>query len=233
VNFTWDGLKLTAESDGARLGEVELKEEPPRVWVARLEAYRPGVEEELFREALARARELERRRAQPAAPSHGRVFVQTDRAEDVERAARQYVPRLGRSERTEVHGPRNGWVEIEDELTSREPQLLRKLAQELSYRFAGVVVAIGVEQGAVVRYVLFDRGSIADEYASVPEFFGPLPPGDVVALAANPTVVQRLTGAEPARVREVARTAEKPEELDPPDQLYRRLLEVLGLGSEA
>ena len=37
--------------------------------------------------------------------------------------------------------------------------------------------------------ILFERGSIVDEYLSVPEFYGPLPPGDVVGLAANPRVV--------------------------------------------
>ena len=43
--------------------------------------------------------------------------------------------------------------------------------------------------------ILFDRGGIVDEYASVPEFHGPLPPGEVVALHANPVVVERYTGA--------------------------------------
>jgi len=65
---------------------------------------------------------------------------------------------------------------------------------------------ISVDDGAVVRYVLFERGSVVDEYQSLPEHFGSLPPGDVIALGANPTVVSRLTGAEPAAVRAVART---------------------------
>ena len=34
----------------------------------------------------------------------------------------------------------------------------------------------------------------------MPEYHGPLPPGDVIALGANPTVLARLTGADPARV---------------------------------
>ena len=45
-----------------------------------------------------------------------------------------------------------------------------------------------------MRMILFDRGGIVDEYASVPEFHGPLPPGEVVALHANPVVVERYTG---------------------------------------
>ena len=71
---------------------------------------------------------------------------------------------------------------------------------------------------------------MADEYASVPEHFGPLPPGDVVALGANPTVAQRLTGADPGRVRAVARTAAAVDELPPPDELHRQLADVLGVG---
>jgi hypothetical protein len=77
--------------------------------------------------------------------------------------------------------------------------------------------------------VLFDRGSMVDEYASVPEFHGPLPPGDVVALGANATVVARLTGADPRRVREVARTAASPTELPPAAELYEQIADLLGV----
>jgi hypothetical protein len=65
----------------------------------------------------------------------------------------------------------------------------------------------------------------------VPEFYGPLPPGDAVALAANPTVVARLTGADPARVRAVCRTAASPLELPQAEELYRQIAEVLGIAS--
>ncbi len=167
----------------------------------------------------------------PSGDTYGRVYVQTDDETLVERAVAQFVPRLGRSTRTHVSQPRNGWIEIDDELCSRDPRALRRLGQELSYRSGGVTLTLGVEEGAVVRYVLFDRGSVADEYASVPEFHGPLPPGDVVALGANPTVVQRLTGADPERVRAVARTAGSPRDLPPAPELYARLAEVLGVGS--
>ena len=65
----------------------------------------------------------------------------------------------------------------------------------------------------------------------MPEYFGELPPGDVVALAANPTVAHRLTGADPGQLRAVARTASSPDELPPPDELYAQLAGVLGVGS--
>ena len=161
-------------------------------------------------------------------PTFGSVHAQTDDLAGVERAARMFVPRLGRSAGSVVVPPRNGWIAVYDELCSREPELLRRLARELSDR-VGVAIAIGVEAGQVVRYVLFDRGRMVDEYLSVPEFHGPLPPGDVIALGANPTLLQRLTGAEPARVRAVARTASSPADLPPATELVAQVGELLGL----
>ena len=161
-------------------------------------------------------------------PTYGVIHVQTDDADAVERAAHKALPRFGRSESTEVTGPDNGWVHVRDALCDREPKILHALGKELSYATGGVVLSIGVERGAVVHYTLYDRGGAVDEYLSVPEFYGPLPPGDVVALGANPTVVARLTGAEPRRVREVARTAALPSELPPAEELYAQLTEVFG-----
>jgi hypothetical protein len=161
------------------------------------------------------------------------VHVQTDDETMVEKAVAQFVPRLGRSAHTEISPPRNGWIEIDDELCNRDPKALRRLGQELSYRTGGVVLTLGVEDGALVRYVLFDRGSVADEYASVPEYHGPLPPGDVISLGANPTVVHRLTGADSERVRAIAKTAKSPEDLPPAKELYDQLADLLGVGSEA
>ena len=178
--------------------------------------------------------ELDRRLASEATgESTGRVFVQTDDETAIQKAVAQFVPRLGRSTHTEVKPPRNGWIEIEDELCSRDPKALRRLGQELSYPTGGVVLTLGIEDGALVRYLLLDRGSIADEYASLPEYHGPLPPGDVIALGANPTVVHRLTGADPDRVRAVARTAKSAEDLPAPHDLYEQLADLLGVGSEA
>ena len=163
-------------------------------------------------------------------PSFGSIHVQSDDVEAVVRAVKQYVPRLpGNSRGSAVAAPRNGWTTVYDELCDRDPPMLRRLATELSDRMGAVVLAIGVEHGDVVRYVLFERGSIVDEYLSVPEYHGPLPPGDVIGLGANPTVVARLTGAEPARVREVARTAQSPLELPPATQLIAEIGAVMGV----
>lgn len=171
------------------------------------------------------------RRLDPAAagPTFGAVHVQTDDTAALERAVQKVLPRLGRSEHTTVTGPENGWVTVNDELGNRDADALKRLATELSYLSGGVVLALGVEDGALVRYTLYDRGSVVDEYASVPEYGGPLPPGEVVALGANPTVVARLTGADPARVRQVARTAASPAELPPALELHAQIAELMGV----
>ena len=151
------------------------------------------------------------------APTIGAVHVQNDDADLVRRNATKVLHREPEVARGE------GWTRVE-----AQPEELRNLARELSFT-TGVSVALSIEAGAVVRYVLFDRGSMVDEYLSVPEYFGPLPPGDVMALGANPTVVARLTNADPARVRAVARTASLPSELPPAAELYREIADVLGV----
>ena len=105
--------------------------------------------------------------------------------------------------------------------------MLRRLALELSDRMGAVVLAIGIEHGVVVRYVLLERGLVVDEYASVPEYYGPLPPGDVIALGANSTVLARLTGADAARAKEVIRIAASPDELPPPEELLTAIAEII------
>lgn len=162
-------------------------------------------------------------------PTFGSIHVQTDDTGSVERDVHKALPRMGHSEQTMVGGAHNGWVTVRDELCDRDPDVLQRLAQELSYTNGGVVLALGVEDGALVRYTLYDRGTVMDEYASVPEFRGPLPPGDVIALGANPTVVARLTGADPARVREIARTAASPAELPPALELHAQIAELMGV----
>jgi ribosomal protein S18 acetylase RimI-like enzyme len=161
--------------------------------------------------------------------SYGSLHVQTDDAAAVGTTFVKYLPRFGGSGEPRVSEPSNGWVAVHHELLDADRKARERLASELSNATAAVVCAIALEDGAVVRYALFERGSIVDEYQSVPEFWGPLPPGDVVALGANPTVVARLTGAEPSRVRAVARTASSPEELPPPAELFAQLAELLGL----
>jgi ribosomal protein S18 acetylase RimI-like enzyme len=167
-------------------------------------------------------------RTREAGESYASLHVQTDDHDAVEAALGKYLPRFGGSG-GRVEGPLNGWVAVYAELVDRDRRARERLASELSNATGAVVCAIGVEEGAVVHYALFERGSVVDEYQSVPDYFEPLPPGDIVALGANPTVVSRLTGAEPSRVRAAARTASSPEDLPPPDELLQEIAEAMGL----
>jgi hypothetical protein len=163
-------------------------------------------------------------------PSFGSIHVQSDDVDAVVRAVRQMVPRLpGGSRGSIVLPPKDGWTSAYDELGDREPEMLRRLAKELSDRMGALVLTMGVEEGAVVRYVALDRGRVVDEYLSVPEFYGPLPPGEVIALGANPRLMARLTGADPEAVRMTARTGESVRELPPPGELLGGLARLFGV----
>lgn len=165
------------------------------------------------------------RREAGEGPSFGAVHVQTD---DVDKISRDAAKVLRAEPEVSVG---SGWVRVRSDATDADPDKLKALAKELSYTSAGVTVALGVERGAVVRYNLFDRGADVDEYLSVPEFYGSLPPGDVYAMGANATVVARLTGADAKRVREVARTASTAAELPPAQELYEQIAAVMGVQS--
>jgi len=167
--------------------------------------------------------ELEQRLAPAEGPTFGFVHVQTD---DVEKVRRDADKVLRDEAEVEVEG---NWVRVRSAATDADPARLKSLAKELSYTTGGVVLSLGIERGVVVRYDLFDKGADVDEYMSVPEFYGPLPPGDTYALGANATVVGRLTGADPKRVREVARTAASPGELPPAQELYEQIATVMGV----
>jgi ribosomal protein S18 acetylase RimI-like enzyme len=157
--------------------------------------------------------------------SVGAVHVQSDDPDAVERVVAQFLPRLARAATFTVEGGR-GWTAVR--VAPFSADVLRKLGNELSFRFV-VTVVLALEQDAVVRFVIHDQGRMVDEYLSVPEFYGELPPGDALALRANPTVVSRLTGADPGRVRAVARTADSPSQLPPARELYEQIAEVMGL----
>jgi hypothetical protein len=179
---------------------------------------------------VAAVADLEERIGGQEESSFGSIHVQSDDLSAVEQAVRQFVPRLpGNSRGSIVAPPRHGWIGVYDDVCDRNPDMLRRLARELSDRMGSVTCLLGVERGEIVRMILFEHGSIVDEYLSVPEFYGPLPPGDVVGLAANPRVVSRLTGADPTTVRRIARTATAPADLEPAPDLLVVLAEALGI----
>ena len=162
----------------------------------------------------------------PSGASHASTHVQSDDRLSVERALAQFVPRLLSAE---VTAAPNGWMRITDALLDADRDAQSRFAREISERLGAVVVALAVEVGAVVRFRLYERGRMVDEYLSVPEFYGALPKGDELALAANPTLVARLTGADRDEVRRVTRNAVSPAELPPAHELYEQIARVMGL----
>jgi len=212
-----------ARAEGATEIVIETSHEAGDAWI------RAGFSE-LARVLSAPVEALETHLGGTRESSFGSIHVQSDDVDAVVRAVRQFVPRLpGGSTGSVVLPPRDGWTSVYDELTDREPEMLRRLARELSDRMGAFVVAIGVEEGAVVRYVALERGRVVDEYLSVPEFYGPLPPGEVIALGANPRLMSRLTGADAEAVRATARTAKGPAELPPARELLAELARVFAL----
>jgi ribosomal protein S18 acetylase RimI-like enzyme len=219
-------IVAAAREHGAELLDLEVMASNT---VARTLYGRWGFRDEVM-VMIAPVAHLEARLGRQEASSFGSIHIQTDDLSAVERAVRQFVPRLpGGSRGSLVSRPRHGWIAVYDDVCDRNPEMLRRLARELSDRMGAVTVLLGVERDELVRMVLLERGRVMDEYLSVPEFYGPLPPGDVVGLAANPRVVSRLTGAHPEDVRRIARTAPVPSELPPARELLAELAGALGL----
>lgn len=181
---------------------------------------------EYQREMTTERAALERRLAAETGESYGSVHVQTDDQSGVATALERFVPRLFRSPASVVAAPRHGWVAVYNEVASRDPDRLRRLAAELSHITGGVVLALGVEQDAVVRTIAFERGRLMDEYLSDPQHYGLLPSGDAVALRINPRVLARLTGAD---MEEIRRVAPSSRELPPPGEHLEQLASVLGI----
>jgi ribosomal protein S18 acetylase RimI-like enzyme len=161
-----------------------------------------------------------------AAPSRATTHVQSDDRVSVERAVAAFAPRLGD---VTIETSDRGWIRVVDPVLDADRDAQSRLARELAERLGTVAVALAEEEGAVVRFRLYDNGRMVDEYLSVPTWYGPLPKGDELALAANPTLVARLTGADAGEVRRVARTATSPAELPPAGELFASISTLLGL----
>jgi ribosomal protein S18 acetylase RimI-like enzyme len=156
--------------------------------------------------------------------SRATTHVQTDDETSVARAVAQFVPRL---ESTEVRAGES-WIRIADPVLDRDREAHGRFARDLSDRLGAVTVALALE-GEVVRFRLYERGRMVDEYLSVPGYYGEISKGDELALAANPTLVSRLTGADRDEVKRVARNASSPAELPPAAELYAQIAAMMRL----
>jgi hypothetical protein len=223
MNVRREGDLFIAEDAGTVLGSARMSDDG-----VVLELTEPS---EALALALVHAVAAARPRPEAAAlaPSFGSVHLQTDDQNGVVQLVERLVPRVFRSGATAVSPARNGWVAVYNEVADRDPRRLERLGRELSNAVGFVTFTIGVEDGLAVHYIAFERGRLLDEYLSVPEYRGQLAPGDAIAMRANPTVVARLTGADPASIRKIARTADSPVDLPPAEELIRDLSTVLGL----
>ena len=156
--------------------------------------------------------------------AHATTHVQTDDETSVQRAIAQFIPRL---EAPELHQG-DSWIRVADPVLDRDREAHGRFARELSERLGAVTVALALE-GEVVRFRLYERGRMVDEYLSVPAYYGEISKGDELALAANPTLVSRLTGADRDEVKRVARTAASPAELPPAAELYAQIAALMRL----
>ncbi|HEX5450460.1 MAG TPA: GNAT family N-acetyltransferase [Gaiellaceae bacterium] len=169
---------------------------------------------------------LEQRLAQTErGGSRASTHVQSDDETSVERAIAQFMPRLTAPQVSASES----WIRVSDPTLDADRDAHGRFAKDLADRLGAVTVALAVEDGAVVRFRLYERGSMVDEYLSVPSYYGPIPKGDELALEANPTLVARLTGADREDVRRIARTAQAASELPPADELYEQIATLMGL----
>jgi hypothetical protein len=223
VNVRRERDAFVAEESGAVLGTARASGDGVTLELA---VPREGVALALLRAVAAAARDEGPGEAQ--AEAFGSIHLQTDNQDEIVGVVKRIVPRVFPSPVSVVVPPRNGWIAVYDWMAEGDAKHLRRLGQELSASTGLVTFAIGVE-GPVVHYVAFERGRVMDEYDSVPGYREPLPPGDAIALRANPTVVARLTGASAAAVRAAARSAGSPDELPAAEELIRQIAEVIGL----
>jgi hypothetical protein len=224
MNIKREGDRFVAEDGGTVLAWARVTDTGDVV----LELTEPseGVALALIRAVNAEIQHHEE--AAALAPSFGSVHLQTDDQNGVVKLVERLVPRVFRSQATAVSPVRNGWVGVYDEVADRDPRRLERLGRELSNAVGFVTFTIGIEDGLAVHYIAFERGRMLDEYLSVPQYRGPLAPGDAIAMRANPTVIARLTGAEAGSIRAVARTADSPVDLPPAEELLSDLAAALG-----
>lgn len=224
MNVRREGETFVAGQDGETLGS--LRRNPDGSVVLELGEPREGVALALLRAAAAEPAQGEE--SADGLPSFGSVHLQTDDQGAVVTLVERLVPRVKASGATIVSPARNGWIAVYDEVADRDPDKLRALGRELSSGSGYVTLTIGVEYGRLVHLIAMERGRVVDEYVSVPSLRN-VAPGDAIALRANPTVLSRLTGGDPARIRAVARTAESPDELPPPEELIAGIAAALGI----
>jgi ribosomal protein S18 acetylase RimI-like enzyme len=135
----------------------------------------------------------------PVGTERATTHVQTDDEVSVDRAVAQFLPRL---EAPQVAAS-DSWIRVVDPILDHDRDAHGRFAKELSERLGAVTIALA-QEGEVVRFRLYERGRMVDEYLSVPTYYGEL-----------------------SKVRRVIRTAASPSDL--PDDLYEQIAALMGL----
>lgn len=95
--------------------------------------------------------------------------VRSDSADDVARALKA----IDKSVSAYISPTKNGWVTIyEKESDSQDDAVLQRLAMALSRGLSTAVFAFVVHDSDILMYWLYERGQLADEYNSAPDYFG-------------------------------------------------------------
>ena len=120
------------------------------------------------------------------------MTTETDDEVSVQRAVAQFVPRLEAAQITSS----DSWIRVSDSILDRDRDAHGRFAKELSERLGAVTVALAQER-EVVRFRLYERGRMVDEYLSVPSYYGELSKGDELALDGFVVRVIRTPGHTP------------------------------------
>ena len=151
----------------------------------------------------------------PAGATVGAVIAQTDDQAAIVTDVGRFVPRLFRSQATVVSAPRNGWVSVTDEVWSTSPSWSASWrascrtspAQSSSRSRSSAAASCGSPPTSAARC------STSTCPCRAPT--GRSRRATLSRSRANPTVLGRLTGAEPAQIRAVARVADSDADLPP------------------
>ena len=105
-----------------------------------------------------------------------------------------------------VSPSKNGWVTVYDETSeSQDDKELHRIAKEVSSRLGCVTLAFLVHDSDVLAYLLYEKGNLADEYNSKPDYFGPSDDATRQRYRGRTEVLLKLcaTGTRPSEVERI------------------------------
>ena len=107
-------------------------------------------------------------------------------------------PSSSRGSSSRTSATNGSWIRVADPVLDRDREAHGRFARELSERLGAVTVALALE-GAVVRFRLYERGRMVDEYLSVPTYYGELVEGRRARARREPDARRAPDGRRPRR----------------------------------